>query len=115
MGHKERGGYIGGESIFPSFLNVLGGSVAKGGKGGKGDRKAEETQRLSSFNSTASWSTVVCDGPGELLLISPALLRVVGIAMHKQVVGEIAKAALKRPLDHVVSIHFVCGGDCFLY
>ena len=49
-----------------------------------------------------SWSTVVCDGPGEILMITPALLRVVGAQIAQQTIQRMTSSFESRPADHVL-------------
>jgi hypothetical protein len=98
VGREERGGYFGEESIAPSVVSTLGSSskivqemVAGGGGRGGGGARTEE-----------SWSTVVCSGPGEVLLLSPLLLRVVGVKLHKKTMERIGVGMSKRPKDSVL-------------
>ena len=48
---------------------------------------------------TKTWATVVCDGPGELLCITPAVLRVIGVELHQQTLQRINDTVSKRPAD----------------
>ena len=102
VGHHKRGGYVGEESLFPSFLTTLGASVVQtiGGGGGGGGEHAKAT--VVVLDSNIAWSTVVCDGPGEVLIITPSLLKVVGVPHHKNILNIISTNAAQRPLDHVI-------------
>ena len=102
--HKKRGGYIGEESLFPSFLKTLGKSVIFGGDGDDDDKNHTNEGKYNTkiLDSNHSWSTIVCDGPGELLLITPSLLRVVGVKQHHDVIQKISTNAINRPLDYAL-------------
>jgi len=102
VGHHKRGGYVGEESLFPSFLTTLGASVVQtiGSSGGGGGEQAKAT--VVVLDSNIAWSTVVCDGPGEVLIITPSLLKVVGVTHHKNIFNIISTNATQRPLDHVI-------------
>ena len=68
--------------------------------GGGGGEQAKAT--VVVLDSNIAWSTVVCDGPGEVLIITPSLLKVVGVTLHKKILNIISTNATQRPLDHVI-------------
>ena len=98
VGHEERGGYFGEEAILSSMMSTLGASstvvkdiVASREHGGGGSGGSVPTK--------LSWSTVVCSGAGEILLLSPSLLKVVGVELHKQTLERIGMSMSMRPKD----------------
>ena len=107
VGHEERGGYFGEEAILSSMMSTLGASstVVKdivasredgsgGGSGGGGGGGGG-----GGVPTKLSWSTVVCSGAGEILLLSPSLLKVVGVELHKQTLERIGVSMSMRPKD----------------
>ena len=93
VGRKTRGQFFGEESLFSSFLAVLGSEKKKD------VLSSEHTSEKGSNVEGSSWSSVICSSTGEIYEITCPVLKMLGKKLFHQVVHRVADVVAKRPKD----------------